>query len=260
MLNVNNTAYVFAGDKANIYLVNTTAASLVLTIPDYTAGVPGTANSYIEPTFVWGDAIFCRGRVYCSVLDQTAAKAGNCGGVWSFIPSENVDPQQDVGSSLRLENQNSYGDYDGYATILINDEEQNGKSPKYWAAWQDAYDGGSPGYGIDYSTENPVTEYIVETDLLASGTNLDRTTFKQVEYKLTTPPAAGDSIALHYRLSPKAAWTALTNKIEQTDTVLSGVYQVNFQKTEWLQIRAVGTTSGDASTSTFLPLREIRLR
>ena len=198
--------------------------------------------------------------MYCSILDQTATKAGNCGGNWSFIPSENVDPEQDVGSSLRLENQNSYGDYDGYSPLMIVDQEQNGKSPKYWAAWQDSYDSGTANFGIDYSTENPVTEYIVETDLLQSGTNLDRTTFNQVEYKLTTPPAAGDDVALHYRLSPKATWTALADKREQTDTVLSGIYQVNFQKTEWLQIRAVGTTSGDASTSTFVPLREIRLR
>lgn len=261
MLNVNNSAYIFAGDKGNIYIANGVSSTLVLTIPDYTAGVPGTANSYIEPTFVWGDAAYVRGRVYCSVLDQTESKAGNCGGVWSFIPSENIDPSQDVGMALRLENQNSYGDYDGYAPILITDQEQDGKSPKYWAAWQDSYDTGTATYGIDYSTENPVTQYVIETDLIPTGTHLSQQTFTQVEYKLAVPPTGSDSVDIYYRQNPTAAWTALTDKkVQTTGGVYSGLYQVNFEKTEWLQFRAVVTTSGDASTSTFVPLTEIRVR
>ncbi len=119
MVNANNMAYIFAGNKGNVYISNGSVASLALKVPDYCAGVPGTPLTYIEPYFIWGDAMYVRGRVYFSILDQTSTKAGNCGGVWSFIPSQNVDPSQDVGMALRLENQNSYGDYDGMATILI---------------------------------------------------------------------------------------------------------------------------------------------
>lgn len=260
MINVNNTAYIFAGNKGNIYITNNVVASLVLKVPDYTAGVPGTPNTYIEPTFVWGDAIFCRGRVYFSILDQTAVKAGNCGGVWSFIPSENIDPNQDVGSALRLENQNSYGDYDGYAPVLIVDEQQNGKSPKYWAAWQDSYNDATANFGIDYSTENPATTYVVETDLIPTGTFLTQRTFTQLEYKLTVALATNESVALYWRTSPTSAWTAASGLVIETTDPISGYYSVNFQKTQWFQARAIVTTTGNAATSTFVPLREIRLR
>jgi hypothetical protein len=260
MLNVNNTAYIFAGDKGNIYITNGGVASLTLTIPDYTAGVPGTPTSYIEPTFLWGDAIYVRGRVYCSILDQTATKTGNCGGNWSFIPSENVDPLQAVGSALRLENQNSYGDYDGYAPILINDRDQDGNSPKYWAAWQNDNDVASAGFGIDYSTENPVTTYVIETDALVTGTFLTKRTFEQLEYKMSAPLRAGESVAMYYRTDPTATWTEVTNEVTESDNGFSGWWQVNFQKTQWLQLRAEVTTTGDATTSNFAPLNEIRLR
>lgn len=260
MLNVNNTAYIFCGNKGIAYITNLAVAAPTLKIPDYTAGVPGTANSYIEPTFTWGDAEYVRGRVYCSILDQTAAKAGNCGGVWSFIPSENIDPEQAVGTALRLESQNSYGDYDGYAPILIVNKQQTGKSPKYWAAWQDGYNASTAAFGIDYSTENPVTGYVVETDLLPSGTFLDKKTFEQLEYKLAVPMVAGDSVQLYWRTNPIGSWTSAGTVEEETSDRISGLFRVNFQKTQWTQIRAVVTTSGSASTSTFVPLSEIRLR
>jgi len=166
-----------------------------------------------------------------------------------------------VGSALRLENQNSYASYDGYCPVMIVDQEQNGQSPKYWSFWQDSYDADTPNYGIDYSTENPVTGYVIETDLLQTGTNLTQETYKQVEYKLAVPPLAGDVVALFYRQDPTGEWVALTDQRVQTSgTVHSGYYIVNFEKTEWLQIRAEVATSGVAATSTFVPLREIRIR
>jgi len=260
LLNVNNTAYVFAGNKGNIYITNLSVASVTLKIPDYLAGVPGTPNSYIEPTFTWGDAIYIRGRVYCSILDQTAVKAGNCGGMFSFIPSENTDFSQEVGMALRLENQNSYGTYNGYAPILINDRQQVGKSPKYWAAWQDSYDDATANFGIDYSTDNPVTGYVIETDLLPTGTMLQKQTFEQLEYKLAVPLAAGESVQLYWRTDPTGAWTSAGTAEVETTYPVSGYYRVNFEKTQWVQIRAEATTTGNAATSTFVPLTQIRIR
>jgi hypothetical protein len=260
MLNVNNTAYIFAGDKGNIYITNLAVASMTLKIPDYLAGVPGTPNSYIEPSFTWGDAIYVRGRVYCSILDQTATKAGNCGGIFSFIPSENIDPTQEVGMALRLENQNSYGDYDGYAPILITDREQTGKGPKYWAAWQDSYNDATATFGIDYSTENPVVNYVVETDLIPTGTMLRKQTFEQLEYKLAVPLATNESVQLYWRTNPTGAWTSAGTAEVESEYPISGYYKVNFEKTQWTQIRAEVTTTGVAATSTFVPSKEIRLR
>jgi len=258
MLNVNNMVYVFAGNKGNIYITNGSVASLALKVPDYCAGVPGTPNSYIEPYFTWFDSMFLRGRVYFSILDQTATKAGNCGGVWSFIPTGNM-ASTDAGLALRLENQNSYGDYDGCARILIPNQEQNAISPQYWSWWQDSYTTGLSTFGIDTTSSSPVTTFVIETDLIPTGTLLSQDTFTQLEYKLSTNALTGDTVQLYYRLNSTDAWASCgTAKIETT-VPLSGYYDMAFQKTQWLQFRAVCTTPG-TTTSSFTRLAQIRLR
>ena len=259
MLNVNNMAYVFAGNKGNIYISNGSTASLILKVPDYCAGVPGTPNSYIEPRFTWGDAIFVRGRVYFSILDQTSTKVGNCGGVWSFVPPQNFFYGQDTGVALRLENQNSYGSYSGMATILIANEEQNALGAQYWSSWQNSYSlATSTSFGIDQTDDIPVTTYVIETDLIPAGTFLSKTTLEHFEYKLATPFASGDSIALFWRKNATAAWTALTNQITETSTV-SGYYTSNLEDAQWIQLRAEVTTNA-STTSSFGRLTELRIR
>ena len=258
IINVNNTAYVFAGNKGNIYVTNTSIASLMMKVPDYCAGVPGTPLTYIEPTFTWGDADYVRGRVYFSILDQTATKAGNTGGIWSFVPSQNIDPSQEVGMALRLENQNSYGDYDGYATIILPNQEQTVTSPQYWTAWQDSYTTGTSTFGIDGTGTTPVTTYVIETDILPSGTFLDKGTFQQLEYKLTTPMTAGDSVQIYYRLNSTDAWTTCDTVIEESDRI-SGYFDQHFQKTQWVQFRIVVTTGGTTASS-FVRFKQLMLR
>lgn len=260
MINVNNMGYVFAGNRGNIYITNNSVASLVLKVPDYCAGVPNSQLTYIEPNFTWGDADYIRGRVYFSILDQTATKAGNCGGIWSFVPTQNFYVGQDIGMALRLENQNSYGDYDGYAPIIIANEEQDaGTAPQYWAAWQDSYDTATANFGIDYTATTPVTSYVIETDLLSTGTLLNKTTFTQLEYKLTTPLETGDSVQLYWRKSSTDAWTSAGTTKQETADPISGYYDMSFQKTQYLQFRAVATTPGTTASS-FVRLSQIRLR
>lgn len=259
MINVNNMAYLFAGSKGNIYITNGSVASPALKVPDYVAGVPGTPASYIEPYFTWGDSMYLRGRVYFSILDQTATKAGNCGGVWSFIPSNNFTTGNDVGLSLRLENQNSYNDYDGYANILLPAVNQSTNAPQYWAAWQDSYNTGTAAFGIDFSSNVPVTTFTFETDLLPTGTLLAKDTHTQLEYKLSTPLLTGESLQLYYRLNATDAWaTCGTTKIEASNP-LSGYYEVAFEKTQWVQFRGVATTTGTTATS-FVRVKQLRLR
>lgn len=259
MLNVNNMAYIFAGNKGNVYISNGSVASLALKVPDYCAGVPGTQSSYIEPYFTWGDAMYVRGRVYFSILDQTATKAGNCGGVWSFVPSQNVDPNQQIGNALRLENQNSYGDYDGYATILLPAHQQNAIAPQYWSAWQDSYNTGSAAFGIDGTASTPVTTFVIETDLVPTGTLLSKDTFTQLEYKLSTALASGDSVQLYYRLDSTSAWASCGTTRLETEFPVSGYYDMAFQKTQWIQFRAVCTTNGTIASS-YTRLSQIRIR
>lgn len=256
MLTVNQVAYIFAGNKGNVYITDGSIASLALKVPDYCAGVPGSTSSYFEPYFEWGDSMYLRGRVYFSILDQTTAKAGNCGGIWSFYPTQNLAIGQDTGLALRLENQNSYGTYNGVATILIPNEVQLGISPLYWSAWYSSIS--APTYGFDYTNTIATGVTVIETDLIPSGTFLTQKTFDHLEFKLSSLLASGDNIQLYWRLNSTDAWTSAGTLIYEVANPLSGYYNVNFQKTQWVQFRAELTPNG-LSTSN-IRLVQIRLR
>lgn len=256
MVTVGNLVEVFAGSKGNIYITNGSVASLALTVPDYCAGIAGTPSSYIEPYFTWGGAIYLRGRVYCSILDQTASKAGNCGGIWSFIPTNNMYIGDDIGISLRQENQSSYGTYNGVSTVLLASQNQNAISPQYWNGWYSSIS--SPLYGIDFTSTTPSTTAIIETDIVPTGTFLDKLTFRKVEYKLSSPLISGESVALFYRLNSTDSYTSCGTLVVESVTGLSGYYNVNFEKTQWIQIKSVSTPITSASSS-FVRIKELRI-
>ncbi len=164
------------------------------------------------------------------------------------------------GIQLRLENQNSYGTYSGVATILVANEQQNAIGPQYWASWQNSYsEATSTLFGIDQSDTVPVTTFVIETDLTPTGTFLNKRTFEQTEFKLTTPLVADESVALYWRVNSTDAWTAYTTQVNESANIISGFYKQNFQKGQWLQIRAVITTN-NLSTSSFGRFKEIRVR
>lgn len=249
---VHQMGYVFTGNKGNVYLTDGNVASAVTTVPDYTAGIPGTATSYIEPVFNWGASMYLRGRVYFSILDQTATKAGNTGGIWSFVPTQNLYIGQDVGISLRLENQNSYGTYNGTATVLIPKVNQNAVSPQYFSGWESSIT--SPLYGIDATGTTFAAKVILETDAIPTGTMLDKRTFEQIEVKLATPLLTGDSITINYRKNLTDAWKSCGAVQLQNDR-LSGYVSTNFEKSQWLQLQIILN-----STASFIRLAEIRIR
>lgn len=184
LVTVNNLVYVFAGSKGNIYITNGSSITTAMTVPDYVANSTGSNQ---DPFYVWGGAMYLRGRIWFSV------KAPNCGGIWSFTPTINYFPEQDVGLALRLENQNSYGTYAGFATILIPSQastDQQANGAQYYAGWDDGTAGASSNpYGIDFSDTIPaVNGAIIETDAIPTGTFLRKDTFKKIEYKLATAP------------------------------------------------------------------------
>ena len=255
IITVNNVGYVFAGNKGNIYITNGSSISPALSVNDYCAGIAGTPASYIEPYFTWGGSMFCRGRVYFSILDQTSTKTGNCGGVWSFVPSQNFSVNNES-LSLRLENQNSYGTYNGVATILIPATNQEAIGPQYWSGWYS--DVSSPTYGIDFSGTTSNSTYEIESDIIPTGTMLQKMSFRQLEYKLTTPLVTNESITGYYRTDSTSAWQPLSSAITESGKV-GGYFNVSFQNTQWVQIKLVVTTAGD-STSSFGRLFDIKLR
>lgn len=258
MVTVNNMAYIFAGNKGNIYVTNGNTASAVVSVPDYCAGIAGTPLSYIEPYFTFGDAMYLRGRIYFSISDQRADKAGNCGGIWSFVPTQNMFVGQDVGLSLRLENQSSYGTYNGVSNVLIANQNQNAISPQYWNGWQSDLLTNIT-YGIDGTGTFPVGITTIETDLISTGTTLDKKTFSQIEYKLSSPLAVGESITINYRQNSTDTWVSCGSAIVESTTALSGYFPVNFEKGQWLQLQIVMTPLTSTSSS-FCRLTQIIIR
>lgn len=254
---VNNLAYVFAGQKGNIYISNSSSIQHFTSVPDYCAGIPGTPSSYIEPYFSWGDVAFIRGRVYFSILDQTATKTGNCGGIWSFVPSNNFQSNEVGGIALRLENKSSYGTYNGLSTVLLPNQNQNAIGPQFWSGWYSSIT--SPTYGFDYTGTTPNYPVIIETDLIPTGTILTKKTFSQIEYKLSTPLATGESVNISYRQNSTDAYTSCGTVIADSVTVLSGYFRANFQKGQWLQLQVV-LNPVNTSASSFVRLKEVRIR
>lgn len=253
IITVNNNGYIFTGNKGNIYLTNGSSISTAISVPDYCAGIAGTPSTYIEPYFTWGDAMFCRGRIYFSILDQTASKAGNCGGIWSFIPTQAQFISQDTGLALRLENQNSYGTYNGLATVLLPSQQQNSIGTQYWSGWNSNIN--SPTYGIDSTGTTPQSS-VIETDLIPTGTMLKNKTFEQIEFKVSSPLINTDSISISYRQNSTDAF-ASCGTLHLDPSNLSGYYPINFQSGQWLQLQATLTP---ASTSSFCRVTEIRVR
>lgn len=260
LITVNQMVYAFVGNKGNVYITDGSVASTVIKVPDYCAGIAGTPSSYIEPYFTWGGAAYSRGRVYFSILDQTSSKAGNCGGIWSFVPTQALYIGQDIGLALRLENLNSYGTLNGVAPVILIPEAQNALGPQYWAAWYSSIT--SPAYGIDFTDTIPVSSFTVETDLIPTGTMLNNQTDAQIEYKLTTGQdtiLSGGAVTMSYRQNSTDAYVSCGTNNVFGNTSLSGYFTANFQSGQWLQF-LITVTPVTTSASTFMRLSQIRVR
>lgn len=267
LITVNQMCYIFAGYKGNVYITDGSTASLVIKVPDYCAGIAGTQVSYIEPIFTWGGAAYVRGRVYFSILDQTisstspATKAGNCGGIWSFVPTQNLYIGQDTGIALRLENRNSYATYNGYATLIIPLFQQNlNYGPQFYSAWQSSLS--SATYGIDKTALNAVGPVVVETDLIPVGTLLSKYTPKQIEYKLAAPLIGpNESVTMAWRKNATDAFTSGGSAILPDGTAaVAGYFTANFQGAQWVQLQFTLNPNENSSTCSFTRLKEIRMR
>ncbi len=257
LLTANNMLYVFAGQKGNIYITSGSAASAALKVPDFCAGIDGVPSSYIEPYFSWGGVMYVRGRVYFSILDQTATKEGNCGGVWSFTPSQNLFYGDTSGMALRMENQSSYGTYNGVCNVLLASQNQSAIAPQYWSGWSSSIT--SPTYGIDFTDTTPGMSAIVDSDLIPTGTFLNNKTFQNIEYKLSSPLSTGESVDILYRQNSTDEYESCGTAITEGVNDISGYFKVNFQSGQWLQLRA-RLNPVDNSESSFVRLREIRIR
>lgn len=254
MIVVNNMAYLFSGSRGNIYITNGNTASLVVTVPDY-------ITQTIDPYFTWGGAIYARGRVWFSIQDQTASKTGYCGGIWSFVPTQNLFIGQDSGLSLRQEHQSSYGTYNGMANVLINIQNQNANGLQYFSAWTS--DAVSPTYGIDASSSLPYTggQTVIETDLIPIGNYIEKGNFTSILTKYDAKLAVGESVQLKYRNDITSAWQSFTDVYSGTDSTTGSLglrFSAPFALQMQVQLQIILTST--ASNPSFVRFKELRIK
>jgi hypothetical protein len=124
------------------------------------------------------------------------------------------------------------------------------------AGW---YDGST--YGIDVPQEDPYTNYesFFDTDFIPVGTLLDPFTPSQVEWKTSRPLVTGEGVKMSYRTNIAEAFTLIGETLPlSADGRLSDVYQTNFQKAQWVQLRV--HTKSTATNPTYTRVTECRLR
>ncbi len=189
LIQANNYIFIFSGSKGNIYITNGTVVSPIGTVPDYIAG---SKNYVQDPYYIWGDAMYLRGRLFFSITDHSPTHKGNIGGVWSFVPTFSYFINQDSGLALRLENVSSSFGYEQLATLLFSGLEvkaQHKDGPQYIAFWTPPnYWKATTSYSIgDKITGTPIarsTPYSYEcmtagttglADITASSSNVGQT-------------------------------------------------------------------------------------
>lgn len=239
IVTLNNSTYLFAGNRGRIYVTNGSNADLYKKFPDYVSGVN-------EPYFAWQDAIPWRGQMYFSFNATTNAGTPTVttSGVWAI----------DMASkALRCTNQLSYATYSGTVSVLVpNIITTNPSGGGIYAGWAS---GGS--VGVDVSSTSPYTnsEALIETDLVPLGTYESPRNACRVEYKLRKPLVSGESITLKYRLDPTASFSDLLTDSTVGNYSKSG--EITFSNSQWIQFQVL--MSSTVTTPSYVPLKEIRI-
>lgn len=245
MINILNDVYIFAGNKGNIYISNGYNAERYRKIPDYITG------DLVDPTWQWGGVMAHRQKLWFQALalnGQTGAP------VLAGIFSIDLDNK-----SMIMEAQNSFGLVSANTRqygILIDNPRLSVNYDNYYSAWAN---GTSNAGGMDFNDTTlwSSNEPLIESDLINVGTAINPKTFEQIEFKLDQPMQSGDSITVYGRSSLSENYVQIGTT---TTTVLSAFYQANFQKGQWLQLKATFSCNATATSSSFNRIREIRIR
>lgn len=243
MISVNQNVFIFPGNnngRGRIYITNGSQADEWLKMPDYIFGIQ-------DPYYNWGDAVFHRNQLLfgCFVLSNALA-------VQSVSQVFAVDLDTKV---LRSVSQISSSSGKANATALMSTYGLSTSGLGYIVGWDN--DSTDPGIGYSGTTAGTgSTQGAIDSDLIPVGTFASKKTFTQVEYKLRTPLASGESITI----TPYVDGVSATNLSFQPTVAagqLSGIANVTFQGAQWLQLGILIT--GDSATSG-CRLKEIRIR
>lgn len=251
MLNVSNAVIILAGLKGNIYVTNGYSISVLRKIPDY------VAENAIDPMWSWGGLISHRQKFYFTAFakDSQTGEAILNGIFGLSVNAASSSLTVDTAGSITMVNQNSNGLTNAGATgdaVLVDVNTTDRDS--YYSSWYDGTAG-----GIDYNSTDLYgsDEPVIETDLIPIGTYAQSKTFQTIEFKLDEPMMPGDSISIYARQSLSDTYELIGTT---TTAVLSDFRKVNFQKFQWVQFKITASCNTDATMSSFVRLREIRIR
>jgi hypothetical protein len=242
-INILNKLYIWAGNKGNIYQSDGYSVARYAKMPDYLTGAT------IDPAWTVGGLMQHRQKPYF----QMTAKNGQTGtNIVSGIFSLDLDT-----GALVMENQFSGGLNPAGMTgggLLIDNPSLSVNYDNYYSAY------GATSSVVEYNdtTLYSSNEAAIETDIVPIGTALQPKTYGSAEFKLDRPLQSGDSISLYARKSLSDSYTLIGTT---TTAVLSeGFQNIPFENWQWIQFKVTVSYNPTATSSSFVPIREIRIR
>lgn len=253
IVTVNVNAYIFAGNRGRIYITNGSQADLWKKIPDHLSGS-------VEPRFTWGGATGTRNQLYFSfmVTDNSGNTITTMGGLWAI----------DLNSGIaRITNQLSYGTYAGYANAIIGKvyNPVNATVPTENTLFIGWYNGVSLS-GIDQPSTNPYTNGAswVTSDMIPIGTAIKPTTPTQIEYKLSRPLVAGESVQINVGKYFDPSYSNFSNckfNTASTSTAVGKIADITdgfpIQEFQWLVVQGIITSTN--TTPSYVRITEMRV-
>lgn len=235
MLTVNTNTYIFAGRRGRIYKTNGSQADFYKKIPDHISG--------IDPIFDWTNCAYNKNQLYFGVSAKNNAQTDitTYAGLWA------IDITTDALRVATLQSTTT-------ATVSAIFAYYSVSSGFGLAVgWKTAST-----YGIDTANSSPYTSYIpyIESDLIPVGQYLKKKTFENIEFKLSVPLVSGEGIKISARKHKSDTYV----QVGETTAVgaLSDFYIVNFDQSQWLQLKI--ETKSTASSPSYVRLKEIRIR
>lgn len=253
IVTVNTNAYIFCGNRGNIYITNGSQANVWKKIPDH-------ISNTIEPYFSWGGATYQKGKIYFGVFakDNAGTSLTGYGGLWS------VDVKT---GALSLSNQLSYGTYAGYATalyaippvqLLTTGLPTNPAGTGLFIGWSP--DGTNTSCGVDKTISTPYASnksYVI-SDNIPIGTFLKPTASLQFEYKLSAPLLSTETVQLLASSSLGGTFvSAGTTNGSTAATIFSDNFANPLGAVQWILLKAV--LNGRSSNPSYNRLKELRI-
>ncbi|MDE2101562.1 MAG: hypothetical protein KGL39_30230, partial [Patescibacteria group bacterium] len=215
MVNANNFLYIFMGQglsRGRVYVTSGSAISEFFKMPD-------SLSNTVDPYWLWGDAIWWRNYLIFGALAYK-----NSGDTVLANPSPPSIWAVKLGLSLLgSTDQRFFGISElafdkTIAAVLLPVVGNTAKGG--WDLFVGVADKSSTNYDFQGPTSGSSaigTE--IETDIASVGTSIVPKTFKQIEFKLSTPMTSGEFITVYTRTNLSDSWVQQGSLANDTTSI-----------------------------------------